>query len=184
MDKRYQKTEIRLNQALWELIAQNGVLNLHLKDILTTANISKSVFYAHYKNMDDLLRTQERALITGMELSTLPVSFFQLAHHDQTAQQELRAHIQRMVDYVYANGEKFYLLLNGGGDPTFEYQLHHLVASHPDPQSVPALKYFYTGMLGMITNIIVLWGRNHFEDSPNQIANLLFSIIQPILSNN
>lgn len=69
MDKRIEKTYVKLVHALAELLKENDYNNLIVQDILDKAGVARSTFYKHYSSIDDLLRfivktIFERASIT------------------------------------------------------------------------------------------------------------------------
>ncbi|MGN6569712.1 MAG: TetR/AcrR family transcriptional regulator [Flavipsychrobacter sp.] len=54
-DRRTQKTKKLLAEALRILILEKGYDAVTIQDIIDTANIGRSTFYAHYENKDQLL---------------------------------------------------------------------------------------------------------------------------------
>lgn len=54
-NRRGQKTEVALRQALAELIHEKPYEDVVIKEILARANVGRSTFYAHYKDKEDLL---------------------------------------------------------------------------------------------------------------------------------
>jgi AcrR family transcriptional regulator len=54
-DRRIQRTEQLLHEALIELILEKGYDAITIQDILDRANIGRSTFYAHYRDKEDLL---------------------------------------------------------------------------------------------------------------------------------
>lgn len=54
-DRRIERTRQTLRQALLDLIVERGYDALTVQDVLDRANVGRSTFYAHFRDMDDLL---------------------------------------------------------------------------------------------------------------------------------
>ncbi len=54
-DRRVERTRGALREALFGLIVERGYDRLTVQDVLDRANIGRSTFYAHFRDMDDLL---------------------------------------------------------------------------------------------------------------------------------
>ena len=55
MDRRVQRTERLLREALVSLIREKGFEGLSVQEIIDRANVGRATFYAHFDNKDDLL---------------------------------------------------------------------------------------------------------------------------------
>lgn len=72
-DKRVQRTEQALREALLELMVERGYERLTVQDILDRTGIGRATFYFHYRGKDDLLRRsldQLRSLLLEQWQST------------------------------------------------------------------------------------------------------------------
>src|SRR6516165_5904912 len=56
MDRRVQRTQDVLHQALMSLIIEKGYEVITVQDIIDRANVGRSTFYTHYVGKQDLLR--------------------------------------------------------------------------------------------------------------------------------
>lgn len=54
-DRRVQKTQSSLRQALLSLLAEKPYDSVAVKEILDRANVGRSTFYMHFRDKDDLL---------------------------------------------------------------------------------------------------------------------------------
>lgn len=63
LDKRYAKNEQSIHSALHSALAHRR-LNLRVRDLCQSANISSPTFYLHCRNPDDALRVYERHLLS------------------------------------------------------------------------------------------------------------------------
>ena len=57
LDRRVQKTRKLLQDALIELVAEKSYESVSIREILETANVGRSTFYAHFQDKDQLLRS-------------------------------------------------------------------------------------------------------------------------------
>jgi AcrR family transcriptional regulator len=79
-DRRVQKTRKLLQDALIELVAEKGYELVSIQEILDTANVGRSTFYAHFQDkeqllhsildrLDDLFEQHKRQLLDAMQNS-------------------------------------------------------------------------------------------------------------------
>ena len=54
-DRRIERTQQLLSQALMDLIIERGYDSISIQDIADRANVSRTTFYLHYKDKDELL---------------------------------------------------------------------------------------------------------------------------------
>lgn len=87
-DRRIKRTRSALCQALITLSQEKGYDNITVQDILDTANVGRSTFYAHYLNKDHLLLSGMPEKITEyiqLEAGTLIPSVSGIFEHMQMA---------------------------------------------------------------------------------------------------
>src|SRR3954469_24204144 len=65
-DRRVQRTQRLLREALFELIPENGFESLSVQDIIDRANVGRATFYAHFDSKDDLLASGIDGLRTSL----------------------------------------------------------------------------------------------------------------------
>lgn len=64
-DRRIQRTEKRLQDALIELIHERNYSTITVQDIVDLADVGRTTFYDHYKDKDDLFLTCHHNVISG-----------------------------------------------------------------------------------------------------------------------
>jgi AcrR family transcriptional regulator len=67
IDRRVQRTEQALRQALITLILKRGYTDITVQDILDQANMGRSTFYAHFRDKEDLLLCGVETLMAEFE---------------------------------------------------------------------------------------------------------------------
>jgi AcrR family transcriptional regulator len=58
-DRRFRKTEDTITQAMMFLLNDKNVQEITLSELISKADINKSTFYLHYRNLDDLVGALE-----------------------------------------------------------------------------------------------------------------------------
>lgn len=122
LDKRYAKNEHSIHSALHSALAHRR-LNLRVRDLCQSANISSPTFYLHCRNPDDALRIYERHLLSEFR-RRLPAHFKSIirpasATHKETtptttpaAQPHLNHHDREalfsyLLNFIYAHRDYF-----------------------------------------------------------------------------
>lgn len=113
LDKRYAKNEHSIHSALHSALAHRR-LNLRVRDVCTSANISSPTFYLHCRNPDDALRIYERRLLAEFRRH-LPTHLKSLIHPKATpatTQPHLNRHDREalfsyLLNFVYSHRDYF-----------------------------------------------------------------------------
>ncbi len=74
IDRRVQRTEQQLREALIALVLEKGYDAVTIQDILDRANMGRSTFYAHYRDKEDLLLSGFQVLFDGFQKEYLQMS--------------------------------------------------------------------------------------------------------------
>jgi AcrR family transcriptional regulator len=73
-DRRIQKTQKLLREALFSLIREKNYDSIVVKDILDRANVGRSTFYMHFGDKDDLLVSGMHDMLRSVQAAGLPRS--------------------------------------------------------------------------------------------------------------
>lgn len=66
--------ELLICQTLVEMLHEKPLMDITVKELSARAHVARSTFYAHYRNVDDVLEQVEDALITDIICLNEPVS--------------------------------------------------------------------------------------------------------------
>jgi len=69
MDRRVRRTRDALGDALVELMQQKPFDAIKVQDVLDRAGVSRSTFYAHYRDKDDLFMSDAEEFFEGMAMA-------------------------------------------------------------------------------------------------------------------
>ena len=72
IDRRIQRTQQMLREALMSLIQQKGFESLSVQDIIDRANVGRATFYAHFDSKEDLLASGIEGLRASLSASSTP----------------------------------------------------------------------------------------------------------------
>lgn len=73
-DRRIQKTQKLLREALFSLIHEKNYDSIVVKDILDRANVGRSTFYMHFGDKDELLVSGMHDMLRSVQAAGLPPS--------------------------------------------------------------------------------------------------------------
>jgi AcrR family transcriptional regulator len=73
-DRRIQKTQKLLHEALVSLIHEKSYDDIVVKEILDRANVGRSTFYMHFRDKDELLASGMRDMLGSVRPAVLPSS--------------------------------------------------------------------------------------------------------------
>ena len=77
MDRRIQRTRALLHEALGSLIREKAYDRITVADILGRAKVSRSTFYIHFRDKDQLLMSSMRAVLLGVPLGAYLIRYMQ-----------------------------------------------------------------------------------------------------------
>ena len=166
-DRRKRRTRNRLRQGLLELILEKPYDEITVQDILDRADVSRSAFYAHFRDKDDLLRMGLPDDIVSYGLDTgesfLPAVTGMFAHvqEGQAWYQAMQGNAammlisqmsrQRMVENWVAYIEQL---------PGIEFP-------------ITAVAHYLTGAL---MSLLMWWINNGMKESPEQMNEMFQSL--------
>jgi AcrR family transcriptional regulator len=76
-DRRIQKTEALLRDALISLIREKAYDSIVVKEILDRANVGRTTFYTHFRDKDELLASSIREILCSARLTQLPAAKYE-----------------------------------------------------------------------------------------------------------
>jgi len=169
---RYTKMVIR--DSLMELMKTKSILSVSIKDICELADISRSTFYAHYKDQYDLLRQIEEETVAYFE-GMLD------KYKDKHSKKETAQMIEEMLTYMANNGNSIQVLLSENGDIAFQKKLFQHFANNnlvikyfSEKQQDDEAKTYYSvflinGYLGLVQH----WLKTNMSIPVPQLARML-----------
>lgn len=183
-DLRYKKTENLIIQSFFELMDEVGLKKINVAMIVEKAGINRSTFYAHYIDKFDLLEKTENQLLDQWYSigETVPSEAFA---DEPSGKIRLNQYMKECVDYLYKNGQKFSLLMGEKGDPAFTTYFSGRISALMREMEIPhntdiPEDYFVEACIGSITSIFAEWVKRNFEQTPEQLLEIIYGFMRYI----
>jgi AcrR family transcriptional regulator len=137
-DIRARFTRKTLRDGLVEMMKLKSILDISIKEICETAGVSRSTFYAYYKDQFDLLGQMEEEIL---------VEFDKLIQKYSPAgamlpAKELLMLIEAVLYYIAGNSNSIQVLLSENGESDFQKKFARYFTGH-----MRQLKYIPSGTL-------------------------------------
>ena len=176
-DRRSQRTQQALMDALIALLAVKRYDEISINDIIDRANVGRSTFYAHYQTKDDLLKSGfERVL----DMLIQHISFGEADQDLQLDTTQLFRHAQGHYE-LYRTlvwGSGFEILTKDGHaalSAKFQESLTLLLPGKPEP-SVPLAVLSYS-MAGTLLILLKWWLDNKMPYSAEYMNEIFQQLV-------
>lgn len=131
VDRRIQRTRNSLRDALMRLIEEKGYDEITIQDITDRANIARTTFYLHFKNVDDLLFQTMRDMYEDLYAQ----SSYATATQDLLPQSEADCDATDF-EHVGEFAEFYKVMLGERGSAAFLTRVRHYLAESVMEQSL------------------------------------------------
>ncbi len=177
-DRRAQRTQQALINALIELLAARHYDQITIQDIVDQANVGRATFYAHYQNKDDLLKSGfERILdilvqqIVSSEKDQCLFDTSMLFHHAQ-------GHYELYRTLVWGSG---FELLTKEGHAALSKKIEDrfaLLLTGRQPPSIPLPILSYS-VAGTLLILLKWWLDNKMPYPPERMDEIFQQLVMP-----
>jgi AcrR family transcriptional regulator len=179
VDRRIQRTRQLLRDALMTLIVERGYEAITIQDIADRANVSRTTFYLHYRDKEDLLFTsmtemynQLVANIPDLNRETLRRGFSQ-GQVDATEYE----HVATFADF-------YRVMLGPQGSPAFIVRVQNYLATvfqdlelkqleDPEKGSRVPLEFIAHYIAGAEVGVMRWWLNNGMQYTPQEMAKMM-----------
>ena len=122
MDRRQQKTRKAIFDALGILLESKKFEHITVQEIIDTANIGRSTFYAHFETKDDLLKSMCTDIFHHIFTSELPL---ELEDDFSQGRQNLEIKLGHILYHLKENKNNLKRILGGESGELFLHFLKH-----------------------------------------------------------
>lgn len=175
LNRRVEYTRAALREALIDLCAVKPLTAIHVTDVCRQADINRSTFYLHYKDINELLRATENAIIEEMRqgIADTPLTSDDFVQRLNELKKDTRIlHFMRT-------------LISEQGDPHFMYAMQRLTyeafqlhyASFPQADD-RAKRLIYAFVVSGTAAALIAWMRG---DAPELSAEQAVRTINALL---
>ena len=178
-DRRVRRTRALLRQALTELLTEKDVRSITVQELTERADVNRGTFYAHYKDIYDMIDKMEEELFAELTLLM-----------DRYDPEKLKAGLEPVLTDVFGfvakNRDLLPVFLEQRTADHFLLGLNRLIfqrcLSHwegvydlgQDVRSAYSLEFVVSGMVGLVR----AWIQAGFREPPEEMARLTARLIQ------
>lgn len=177
VNRRVQFTKTALRDAMIELICEKPLTSITVKDVCARADINRSTFYLHYKDVDSLL----------VAVEDYAIEYMSTFHSDpEHAFEELVVFLKHMKATPRMR-KLFFMLVGERGDPRFARRLQeftfqsfergwneHVPVGNSDNEKTLVYSYILPG----IVSVFYAWLTDKMPDmSAEQLVRLLQKLL-------
>lgn len=179
MDRRQQKTRKAIFDALGKLLETKSFDHITVQEIIDTANIRRSTFYAHFETRDDLLKEMCTDIFQHVFTDELP----QEAEHDfSMGRPNLELKLGHVLYHLRESKCNLKGILGGESGELFmrflKYYLRDLFCRYKDDFSSEIPEDFLLHHLaGSFAEAIKWWMTEDTKHSPEEVASFYMAII-------
>lgn len=182
-DKRVERTQHVLKEALMKLLAKKELRKIHISEITEEAGVSRGSFYTHYEKKEDLLNELFEDMLDEMTIA-FRKPYEQLGTVDFRS---LPPESMVLFDHFLENKAFYLLMLGTTSDNSFKEkmtnQLHHLFRTDyafyfRQIDAEIDLELFCTYRIHGIIGLIVEWIQKGFDKPASFMAEQLLHIFR------
>lgn len=176
-DRRVQRTRDRLGDALVELLVEKPFDDITVQDVLNRAGISRSTFYSHFRDKNDLFLSDADEFFEGMATA---LSRFGDKSERVAPVRELCSHIAEVRPFYNA-------LLESGrihdiwdlGQEHFARGIEQRLAEIPRARGIPAnrRRIIAHGLGGSLVATVSWWVRHGMSEAAEEIDKLFHELV-------
>lgn len=182
-NRRVRFTRSALREALIDLILEKPLVSITVKDICARADINRSTFYLHFKDVTDILRTTEDEIIEHMREHT--------PTHERKFRdlQEIEGFFIDFLELIRNNPrimKVIQVLCSEQGDPYFVRKLQtmtyeafldgwdmHMMPEMSEQRKLLVFSYTISGMVSMLST----WATRAQDTPTDQVVSLLMGLM-------
>ncbi len=179
MDRRQHKTRKAIFDALGKILEIKRFENITVQEIIDTANIGRSTFYAHFETKDDLLK----AMCTDIFLHIITAKLPKEADHDfSTGSPNLEMKLTHILYHLRESKKYLKGILGGESGELFmrflKQYLRELFSRYKDEfdQSIPE-DFLLHHLSGSFAEAVKWWMTEDTKHSPEEVASFYMTMI-------
>lgn len=179
-DRRVRRTKARLRQALTQLLREKDLRSITVRELTDLADVNRGTFYAHYKDIYDMLEQYENQLFDALSELLSGYTARQL-------QGDLSPVLEEVFLFVEDNRDLIPILLTGQAKDPFFQRLYAVIrekcagdwrGAYPvgteEENFAYALEFLVSGTVGLIQT----WMLNGLHPPAGEMARFTGRLIQ------
>ena len=187
MDRRQQKTRAAIFSAFTVLLAEKSYNKITVQDIIDTANVGRTTFYAHFETKDDLLKELCEELFGHIISSAMDCTHTHGLYSDGSAPESVFCHL---LQHLQENDKNIIGLLSCESSEIFlryfKDSLNGLVQSQFVNQNrkrntdIPQ-DFLINHISGSFVEMVLWWIKGRMKQTPGELDRYFRAVIEPVL---
>lgn len=187
MDRRQQKTRTAIFTAFTCLLAEKSYSRITVQEIIDTANIGRTTFYAHFETKDDLLKALCEELFGHIINSTMDCSHTHGLYSGENTPNSVFCHL---LQHLQENDKNIIALLSCESSDLFlryfKDSLNSLVQSQFVSQNrknnlnIPQ-DFLVNHISSSFVEMVLWWIKGRMKQTPEKLDCYFRAVIEPIL---
>ena len=170
-DRRVTMTKRLLKDALIELLRQQSIYQISIRELCQRADVNRTTFYKYYGSQFDLLADMEDDIVAFVNST--------VTQHETSPERIIRA----TCDYLEENLEFARLIINNNIDPAFPQRVFssevlrgivrkNYVRTHDEAE----VEYLYNFITYGAFRMVSLWLNKEDREPPEKLARLIIQM--------
>lgn len=187
MDRRQQKTRAAIFLAFTSLLSKKAYSKITVQEIIDTANVGRTTFYAHFETKDDLLKELCEELFDHIISSAMDCTHTHGLYSNGDAPESVFCHL---LQHLQENDKNIVALLSCESSEIFlryfKDSLNALVRQQFVNQNrktnidIPQ-SFLINHISGSFVEMVLWWIKGHMKQSPVELDLYFRAVIEPIL---
>lgn len=187
MDRRQQKTRAAIFSAFSTLLSEKSYSKITVQEIIDTANVGRTTFYAHFETKDDLLKALCEELFGHIISSAADCTHTHGLYSNGNAPESIFCHL---LQHLQENDNNIIGLLSCESSEIFlryfKNSLNELIQTHFVNQSqkikatVPQ-DFLVNHISSSFVEMVLWWINGRMKKTPAELDRYFRAVIEPIL---
>lgn len=187
MDRRQQKTRAAIFSAFTSLLAEKSYSKITVQEIIDTANVGRTTFYAHFETKDDLLKELCEELFGHIISSAMDCTHTHGLYSDGNTPESVFCHL---LQHLQENDNNILGLLSCENSEIFlrffKDSLNGLVRSQFVSQNrkvnmdIPQ-DFLINHISGSFVEMVLWWIKGRMKQTPADLDRYFRAVIEPIM---
>ena len=187
MDRRQQKTRAAVFRAFSTLLSEKSYSKITVQEIIDTANVGRTTFYAHFETKDDLLKTLCKELFDHIISSAADCTHTHGLYSDGNAPESVFCHLLQHLQEDENNilellsCESSEIFLRYFKDSLNELIQDQFVDQNRKTNTGIPRDFLVNHISGSFVEMVLWWIRGRRKQAPEELDRYFRAVIEPIL---
>ena len=187
MDRRQQKTRAAIFTAFSTLLAKKSYSRITVQEIIDTANVGRTTFYAHFETKDDLLKALCENLFGHIISSAVDCTHTHGLYSDRSAPESVFCHL---LQHLQEDENNILELLSCESSEVFlryfKDSLNELIQNQfvnqnrKNNMDIPQ-NFLVNHISGSFVEMVLWWIKGRMKQPPEELDRYFRAVIEPIL---